>query len=241
MAELEVAKHGKNVIDMALHKEHGIAHKLKEIALEIAIIVFAVSISIWFHSLSEHRHEQQQVKAFLLGLKSDLSRDVRHVEFLNKAYHDADANYQYLLGLDPKAAPDGETFDEQFLLADVNRWFIPVTSRFDGFKSGGKLTNIEDEELLNDILSLYQYLHPAIRSSESGWRSNQEKLRDYLDKALEQDDSRAQRYRAVTAAAGKHRLRKMISSPQLYQRLDDCIQLSNKIIQRIDVLYKNAE
>ncbi|MCE3261992.1 MAG: hypothetical protein K0R43_1071 [Pseudoduganella sp.] len=237
MAELEVAKHGKNVVDLVASKEHGLGHKLREIALEIAIIVFAVSISIWFHGMSEHRHEQAQVKAFLLGLKSDLARDVEDLGFVVQAYREADATYQYLAALDPKAAPD-EQFEKQFARADVNRYFVPVTSRFEGFKSGGKLTNIEDEALLNDILTLYQYAHPAIRRSEGAWGGNQEKMRAYLDNALEQDDSRDQAYRAVTAAPGKRRLRKMVAYPQLYERYATAIALSKKISDRIDVLYK---
>jgi len=58
MTELEVAEHGKKVIRLARSKEHSLLHKLREVLLEIAIIVFAVSISIWYHSMSEHRHEQ---------------------------------------------------------------------------------------------------------------------------------------------------------------------------------------
>jgi hypothetical protein len=241
MAELEVAKHGKNVVNMMASKhQHGLARKLKEIALEIAIIVFAVSISIWFHSMSEHRHEQKQVRAFLLGLQSDLARDVKDLEAVVLSYREADATYRYLAALDPKAAPD-EKFEQAFARADMNRFFIPVTSRFEGFKSGGKLTNIEEEDLLNDILTLYQYGHPAIRTSEGGWRSSQNRLREYLDNALEQDDSLGQRYRAVTAAPGKRRMRNMVATAQLYERYAGTIDLSKKIIQRIDVLYKNAE
>ena len=241
MAELELAKHGKNVIEMAASKEHGLAHKMKEIALEIAIIVFAVSISIWFHSMSEHRHEQKQVKAFLLGLKSDLQQDVSRLEWLNSEFHAADANYQYLASLDPQAAPEGEKFAKAFDAADANRFFIPVTSRFEGFKSGGKLTNIEDAELLNDILTLYEHKHHVIRTSEGGWRTAQTKLRDYLDEALENDDSPQQRYHAMTTANGKRRLRRMVAAPQLYERYDDARALSASIIKRIDVLYKEGE
>ncbi|MTW13899.1 hypothetical protein GM658_25115 [Pseudoduganella eburnea] len=241
MAELEVAKHGKNVINMAVSKEHRLVHKLKEIALEIAIIVFAVSVSIWFHSMSEHRHEQQQVKEFLVGLKTDLARDAGQLDEIAKSYHARDKTYEYLAALDPKAEPEGEKFDQAFAFADSNWFFVPVTSRFEGFKSGGKLTNIEDEELLNDILTLYQLTHQDIRNSESGWRTNQNKLRDYLDVALEQGDSREQRYHALTTPNGKRRLRKMIAFYQLYDRYAAAAELSRKIIQRIDVLYKNAE
>jgi hypothetical protein len=36
MAELEVAKHGKKVIQLVTTKEHGWAHKLQHIGIEIA-------------------------------------------------------------------------------------------------------------------------------------------------------------------------------------------------------------
>lgn len=50
---------------------------MREIALEISIIVFAVTLSFWLHGLGEHRHEQQQVKSFLLRLKRDIPRLIR--------------------------------------------------------------------------------------------------------------------------------------------------------------------
>lgn len=240
MAELEVAKHGKNVIKMAGHKEHGLAHKLKEIALEIAIIVFAVSISIWFHSMSEHRHEQQQVRAFLLGLKADLESDIKQLNWLPAAYRESDADFRYLAELDPKAIPDAQKFEHAWVTVNSNRFFIPTNSRFEGFKSSGKLSNIEDEELLNDILTLYQQYHRVIQTSEGGWRNRQDKLHSYLDVALEQGDSIEQRHHALATPNGKRLLRNNITVPQLYERYANAAKLSEKIIQRIDVLYKNA-
>jgi len=241
MAELEVAKHGKNVINMAASRQHGLAHKLKEIALEIAIIVFAVSISIWFHSMSEHQHEQKQVRTFLLGLKTDLQGDIKQLNWLPGSYRDADADFRYLAGLDPKENPDAEKFERAWATVNSTRFFISITSRFEGFKSSGKLINIEDEELLNDILTLYQENHRVIQVSEAGWRYRHEKLRDYLDVALAQGDSIEQRYQALATPNGKRLLRNTIAVSQLYQRYADAAKLSEKIIDRIDVLYKNAK
>lgn len=238
MAELEVAKHGKNVVTMAASKEHGLAHKLKEIALEIAIIVFAVSISIWFHSMSEHRHEQKQVQVFLLGLKADLSRDIKQLAWLDEAYRASDDGFRYLAALDSKGSPDAEKFERAYEMTFSNRFFGPVTSRFEGFKSSGKLINIEDQELLNDIMTLYQENHRAIAYSERGWSNNHDKLRNYLDVALESGDSIEQRYRALNTVNGKRLLRNAATYKQVYERYAATAKLSEKIIQRIDVLYK---
>ena len=237
MAELEVAEHGKKVIQLARNREHPLAHKLREIALEVLIIVFAVSISIWFHSVSEHRHEQQQVQSFLNGLKSDLARDISQLDAIIKAYHGFDANYEYLSSLDAKASPEGEKFDVAFAAADSNFYFNPQISRYEGFKSSGKLTNVEDEQLLNDILALYQTVLPQIRTSEGGWRNRQEKLRDYFDASLNAGEERELHYQAAVTPKAKRLLRRMQSSPQLYERYGDYAALSKQIIKRIDARY----
>ena len=59
MAEQEIIKHTKKIFK-AIGKENvTIWHKLKEFAIEIIIIVIAISLSIWFHNYSEHRKEQK--------------------------------------------------------------------------------------------------------------------------------------------------------------------------------------
>ena len=62
MAEQEIRKNFKKIVTITKDKKKGIWHKLEEIAIEIAIVVFAVSVTIWFHSWSEHRHQQKEVK-----------------------------------------------------------------------------------------------------------------------------------------------------------------------------------
>jgi len=99
-----------------------------------------------------------------------LTNDVAQLNDLTKSCKAFDANYQSLAALDAKGTPDGEKFEQAFLLLHTNTYFTSVNSRFEGFKSSGKLTNIEDEELLNDILTLYEQDYRAVRRSEvAGW------------------------------------------------------------------------
>jgi hypothetical protein len=74
MADQGVIKHTK-IYKIWNSKEHGFWHKAKEFVLEIVIIVFAVSLSIWLHGRSEHAHQQEDVKEFMLGIRSDLQND----------------------------------------------------------------------------------------------------------------------------------------------------------------------
>jgi hypothetical protein len=72
----ELTKHGLKIYKTMSDKKHSFGEKFREIFIEIAIIVFAVTLSIYVHSWSEHRHEQKEVKEFLRGLKTDLTNDL---------------------------------------------------------------------------------------------------------------------------------------------------------------------
>jgi hypothetical protein len=58
MADQEIVKHTKKIYKVWHSKEHTFMQKFKEFLLEIFIIVFAVTLSIWFHNWSEHRFKR---------------------------------------------------------------------------------------------------------------------------------------------------------------------------------------
>ena len=86
MAEQEVIKHTKKVIQTAGDHEKGWKHKLKEIILEVLIIVFAVTLSISLHNWSEKRHDRHEEHAFLEGLRKDLKNDIVEMQDDSIAY-----------------------------------------------------------------------------------------------------------------------------------------------------------
>src|SRR6187549_1084859 len=98
MADQEVIKHTKKVYQVWKDGEQSWWHKLKEFLLEIAIIVFAVTISIWFHDLSEKRHKQHDVKEFLTGLKTDLQRDIIELQSDRRNYLRTGKAFAYING-----------------------------------------------------------------------------------------------------------------------------------------------
>lgn len=236
MAELEVAKHTKKVWQAATSTRHGAWHKARELLLEMAVIVFAVSISIWFHSMGEHRHEQAQVKAFLLGLKEDLAVDLKQLTIAKHEYQGFDANFSVLAKLDPAAPPPAD-FDKRYVLAGANMSFNPMLSRYQGFQSSGRLTNIENPELLNRIVNLYQFVLPTVRTSEGGWRTRHDKLRDYLELDYDLVTGADLRYQRITTPMGKRLLERSVAFPQLYQRFDNYAGEAAAIIKAIDAAY----
>src|ERR1700712_5728576 len=91
MAEDEIIKkHTKAVYTTMTDRNKKWLHKLKDILLEVLIIVFAVSVSIWFHSWAEDRKDAKEEKEFYSGLKEDLKADV--LEMMNDR-----ATFQQLL------------------------------------------------------------------------------------------------------------------------------------------------
>ena len=236
MAEQEVAKHTKNLLGAATGT-HPLAHKLREIALEMAIIVFAVSISIWFHSMGEHRHEQAQVRTFLLGLKRDIRSDMAQLDTVVAFHHKADQHYAWLAALDPAATPDAGPFEATYRFIGSNNFLIPRQGRYEGFKSAGKLTSIEDDRLLERITELYDYDIPKFKLSSGGWLGQHGKLLDFMGQATQEDDSVKARYRAITSRQGNLLLRKMVTYPQLYERASALQAEAAAIVRAIDEAY----
>lgn len=236
MADQEVIKHGKNIIRLAGSKEHSVKHKLREIAIEFFTIVFAVSLSIWLHGLSEHHHQQQEAKAFLIGLRTDLKNDIDSIQELKRSYTAFNANFTYLAALDPKRMPNEKEFGKVVVESDANHYFRPFTSRYEGFRSSGKMAYIEDQPLLDNIFELYQMALPQIRSSEGGWAGRQEKLRAYQDQMLE-GDSLEEHFKLFTSPKGKRLVKTMIAHESMFKRYDGYAKQAAAIVQAIEKAY----
>ena len=240
MADQEIAKHTKKIWAAMTASEHGFWHKLREILLEIAIIVFAVSMSIWLHSVGEHRHEQAQVKTFLLGLKRDIQSDLVQVKEIVDFHHASDTRFAYLASLDPTEAPDRKKFNDAYTKLAMNNFLVGRLGRYEGFKSSGKLTNIEDDALLEKITALYDYDIPKVKMSSSSWMHGQSGLLAYAEEKLGEEDSPGARYKMITSPKGKRLCERMVTYHQLYERYQIVIDSGKAIIKDIDRAYPES-
>jgi hypothetical protein len=147
MAEDEIVKHSKKIYKTWFNKELSIWHKMSEFLIEMMIIIFAVSISIWFHNLSEHKHQQVEVKQFLEGLKADLTQDIKEMNDDKQSFIKQKIIFNYLSRLKKNEAPSKDTLNK------YNNWLFNTTvlnpndGRFQGFKSSGKIGTIENKNL----------------------------------------------------------------------------------------------
>src|ERR1700761_7395999 len=182
MAEDEIVKHTRKIYKTWFNKELTIWHKISEFLIEITIIVFAVSISIWFHNMSEHKHQQEEVKQFLTGLKADLTQDIKEMENDEDSYHKQSNLFTYLGRLKKNELPNRDTLNANRNWLTNSTALNPNDGRFQGFKSSGKIGAIENDSLQNDIMDLYEENIPALLHSTDSYIRLKTMFIDLLNK-----------------------------------------------------------
>lgn len=239
MAEQEVIKHTKKVYNIWTSKEHSLWHKVKEFFLEILIIVFAVTLSIWLHEWSEHSHQQKEVKEFLLGLKSDLQNDIKEMKADRQTFFKSRDAFRFIV-----RNKLGETLDGDSIRKHEDSFFnltglIANSGRFEGFKSSGKIGLIEDQVLQNDIMDLYQENITNLVGSTNYYSSVKQKLIDYYNLHVKRVTDSTNNVDVVLSSDEVRNLANSLTDIRdIVKRYDHCIANSQKIIDEIDEEYK---
>jgi hypothetical protein len=154
MSEEKIIKHAGNAVHVIKDKKLTWWGKLKELAEEIAIIIFAVSVTLAFHNWNDERHEHKMEREFLDGISDDLKREAKNIGTVNGLNKTADYY--------DKAWKQISTGEIDAAYLDTNSYQLVNTSfltfdnaRFEGFKSSGYLRLIENKELLKHLTYLY--------------------------------------------------------------------------------------
>jgi hypothetical protein len=178
--EEEIRGHAKKAYKKWKDPKADSWHKVKEIALEVAIIVFAVSVSIWFHNMSETRHKRHDVKEFLVGIKEDLTGDIKEMEIDKASYAEQKATFNYIAGIKMNETINADSMDKHINAFFRTTELLPNDSRFEGFKSSGRIGTIENKVLQNDIMDLYQENIPMLLASTKHYLGNREHLNTFV-------------------------------------------------------------
>ena len=238
MAEDEIVKHTRKIYKTWFNKELTIWHKISEFLIEITIIVFAVSISIWFHNMSEHKHQQEEVKQFLMGLRADLEQDIKEMENDKESYQKQSAIFTYLRNLRMNQLPNRDTLNANGNWIFNTTALNPNDGRFQGFKSSGKIGTIENDSLQNDIMDLYEENIPALLHSTDSYIRIKTLFIDLLNKNSKRlTDSTDNMIEVIKTDESFNLCRALCRPDQVLERYDQCIQLMEKIIARIDKEY----
>jgi len=135
-----------------IKNSNSILLQLKKISIEIIVIVFSVYVSIWLTNKNEHNKEQKDTKAFLTDLKIDLEQDIKNINeeiiITERTY----TSLTTLLNITKEQAKYSPTIELKIALSIRKN----NEANYEGFKSSGKISNIENRKLRKDIISYYQ-------------------------------------------------------------------------------------
>jgi hypothetical protein len=233
--EQEIVKHSRNIFSISKDSKHSLITKAKEIAVEIFIIVFAVSFSIWLHGVAGHKKEQKEVRAFLANIRNDLNKDLKWLKYNSEAYKDDNKVYKSILQLTPSiidslnrtTTSNAMNFPMHIFMDKINN------ANYEGFKSSGKIGNIENIELRTAILGYYQQDAPASIESSALFDEYLLKTIDYLIENEAQTENELHFY-ASQKFKSKIEYLVMLSEMVIKGYEENSIKHATEILKKID-------
>ncbi|HEV7783423.1 MAG TPA: DUF6090 family protein [Chitinophagaceae bacterium] len=237
MAEQEVIKHTKKIFSVWGEKK-SFWHKLREFVLEILIIVFAITLSIYLHDRSVKKHQDHETKEFLLGLKEDLKTDIAEMDSDRVSYLKSGLAFAYIANRKINELPDPDTLEKYRNWILNTTGLIPNSGRFEGFKSSGKIGTIDNKELQNNIMDLYQEDIPNVIVSTNSYTQKKQRLFDYLATNRKRITDSTDNFATVMGSDHAHNISKNLSYVgEIIQRYDTCISKMKAIIKGIEEEY----
>jgi len=238
MAEQEVIKHTKKVFGL-WQTNNPVWHKVADFILEIFIIVFAITVSIFFHDRSELKHQRHETREFLLGLKQDLKTDIEEMNQDKNSFLQSQKAFKYITSRKLNGSLNPDT------IRNYNTWIfnttglVPNSGRFEGFKSSGKIGTIENKELQDNIMDLYQENIPNLINSTNFYTSKKQSLFEYV--ALNRKrltDSTTNLATLLSSDPAYNFCVPLTFVDEILDRYDTCINKMNAIIHDINKLYE---
>lgn len=239
MAEQEVIKHTKKIFGIWQTK-NPIWHKVGEFLFEIFIIIFAITVSIYFHDRSVLKHQRQETKEFLLGLRQDLTTDIEEMNQDKSSFSQSERAFKYITSRKLGEPLSTDTIRKYYGWIFNTTGLVPNSGRFEGFKSAGKIGTIENKELQNNIMDLYQENIPNLINSTDFYTSKKQKLFDYVAMNRKRlTDSTTNLFSVLSTDQAYNICVSLTFVQEIIDRYDTCINKMNTIIREIDKEYEH--
>ena len=118
---------------------------------------------------------------FYWGLRQDLQTDIEEMNGDKNSFGKSGSAFGYITSrkLNESLSADTIRKYQNWILNTTG--LIPNSGRFEGFKSSGKIGTIENKELQNYIMDLYQEDIPSLIISTNGYTAKKQKLFEYLE------------------------------------------------------------
>jgi hypothetical protein len=183
MATLEVVKHTRKIWSVLRLKDKKWYHKLVEILIEIGIIVFAITFSLYLERQREESVDHHLETDFLQGLKHDLEKDIVQVEEDRAGYAKMKNGFIYFIK--NKNSITRDSLQRHYTALANIITYVPNMARYQAIKSTGKLYIVKDKALLDKIIYLYEYEIPSLLTTTALLNDfKQKQLIPYLDDNL---------------------------------------------------------
>lgn len=224
----EITKHALRIFDVIKRSKKAFGGKVMEIIIEILIIVFAVSLSIWLHNWSLQRHQQKETTEFLLDLKEDPNKDIENMASEKTLIAQTVKQYAYLKELTEKQA---DSLSKANATLDLEiRYVLRKTNNgnYEGFKSSGKIGFIENKNLKKKILEYYQETMPILDEAEDYYNSRLAKIEEVIYQN-ENERNLIVEYASKTSFGFA-----ILSARKNMEAYDETTKLAKKIISEID-------
>jgi hypothetical protein len=212
--------------------------KLKAIVTRIAIVVFGVTVSISLQDMSAKRQERQDTKEFLLGLKEDLTQDIKEMESDKRSYAEKKEAFTYFLKVKKNQKVEKDSMAKYANVLFSSAELMPNNGRFEGFKSSGKMSTIDNKTLQIDIMDLYQEVIPILLYITHDYISTQKQLSNFInDNKIRVTDKTSNFLDLMKKDKARNIFEILSNTDQVLERYDLCINQMKKIIAQIDKEY----
>ena len=237
MAEQEVIKHTKKVFGI-WKTNNPIWHKVGEFIFEIFIIVLAVTISIYFHDRSVLKHQRHEAEEFLSGLKQDLTTDIEEMNQDKSSFKQSEKAFYYITSRKLDEPLNADTIRKYRGWIFNTTGLVPNSGRFEGFKSAGKIGTIENKELQNNIMDLYQEDILNLINSTNFYTSKKLSLFEYVNMNRKRlTDSTSNLVSVLSSDPAYNICVSLTFVKEILDRYDTCINKMNTIISDIGKEY----
>ena len=191
-------------IRQKLLSENKTGKYLKYAVGEILLVVLGILIALGINNWNENRKTEEQIRQFLIGLKSDLKNDQKEINVVTEAQIIRFQRIEEAIKMSKN--PDIQSIisndSSQYYDPGSNFTFFPTVGSYNAANNAGLIDNIKNEELKRSILNLYEHLYPRVayngvildeRTGEVEWESRSywdilnERYGFYIQALLDED------------------------------------------------------
>ena len=163
--EEKIVEHAKEAVHALTDRKKSWSKKIGSFLWEILVIIIAVNLTIWFHNWNDKRHEQAQVKNFLIDTRESLIQDTVNIrKYIDVMTKEQVVYYDSVLSQIGREKIDAQYIDRYWNLLISTFGVENNYGIYQSFISANNFRLIENQKLSSDIISLYSFILPDIET-----------------------------------------------------------------------------